>query len=82
VATRFPHAVELLATGAGMLCPHKDSRALAHAIHEVISSPLKLQQMHLASTELAEAHSWNNVAARYFDIVNRPLSLATSAFSL
>lgn len=82
VATRFPHAVELLATGAGMLCPHKDSRALAHAIHEVISSPLKLRQMHLVSTELAEEHSWNSVAARYFDIVNHPLSIATSAFSL
>jgi glycosyltransferase involved in cell wall biosynthesis len=82
VATRFPHAVELLATGAGMLCPHKDSHALAHAIHEVISSPLKLRQMHLVSTELAQEHSWNSVAARYFDIVNYPLPIATSAFSL
>jgi glycosyltransferase involved in cell wall biosynthesis len=82
VATRFPHAVELLATGAGMLCPHKDSRALAHAIHEVISSPLKLRQMHLVSTELAQEHSWNSVAARYFNIVNHPLSLAASAYSL
>jgi glycosyltransferase involved in cell wall biosynthesis len=82
VATKFPHAVELLSSGSGMLCPHKDPRALAHAIHEVISSPLKIRQMHLASTELAEVHSWNNVAARYFNIVNHPLSLAASAYSL
>ena len=32
VATRFPHAVELLSDGAGMVVPHRDPAAIAEAL--------------------------------------------------
>ena len=38
VATRFPHAVELLSDGAGIVVPHRDPIAIAEALRRVISS--------------------------------------------
>src|SRR5258705_13882759 len=39
VATRFPHAVELLSRGPGLLVPHQDPRALAAAVRRVLTEP-------------------------------------------
>jgi polysaccharide biosynthesis protein PslF len=65
VATNFPHAVELLATGAGITVPHRDPAALCDALRRVISDPT------VASTMAAEAHalgaglSWEAVAYQF-----------------
>ena len=37
VATAFPHAVELLASGAGIVVDHDDPDALAVALHRVLT---------------------------------------------
>ena len=37
VATRFPHAVELLCGGAGLLVPHRDPAAIAAALRTVLT---------------------------------------------
>ena len=39
VATAFPHAIELLASGAGLVVPHDDPAALAQAIQRVLTEP-------------------------------------------
>ncbi len=39
VSTAFPHAVELLASGAGLVVPQRDPGALAAAIRSVITDP-------------------------------------------
>ena len=39
VATGFPHAVEMLANGAGALVPHSDSEGMATALRSVLSEP-------------------------------------------
>jgi glycosyltransferase involved in cell wall biosynthesis len=39
VATAFPHAVELLSDGTGLIVPHQDSAALAAAIRLVLNRP-------------------------------------------
>jgi glycosyltransferase involved in cell wall biosynthesis len=39
VATAFPHAVELLSDGVGVIVPHQDSAALAAAIRLVLKRP-------------------------------------------
>jgi len=39
VATAFPHAVELLSDGVGVIVPHMDSAALAAAIRLVLKRP-------------------------------------------
>ena len=39
VATTFPHAVELLTDGPGLLVPHKNPAALATAIRRILTTP-------------------------------------------
>ncbi len=39
VSTAFPHAVELLDSGAGLVVPQRDPAALAHAIRSVLTDP-------------------------------------------
>lgn len=39
VATTFPHAVELLTDGPGLLVPHRNPRALATAVRKVLNQP-------------------------------------------
>ena len=39
VATAFPHAVELLTGGPGLVVPHRDPAALATAIRRVLTEP-------------------------------------------
>jgi polysaccharide biosynthesis protein PslF len=39
VATEFPHAVELLADGAGLLVPHGDPGAITAALRRVLTEP-------------------------------------------
>ncbi len=39
VSTAFPHAVELLASGAGIVVPQRDPAALAGAIRSVLTDP-------------------------------------------
>ena len=37
VATRFPHAVELLGAGAGLIVPNKDPQAIADALRTLLT---------------------------------------------
>ena len=39
VATAFPHAVELLSSGAGFIVPHENPATLAHALRRVLTEP-------------------------------------------
>jgi glycosyltransferase involved in cell wall biosynthesis len=71
VATNFPHAAELLSSGAGKICPHKDPESLARAIHESIASPTTLLKMHDTAKELAIEHSWYHIAHRYLGLVTQ-----------
>lgn len=65
IATRFPHAVEMLSDGAGLLVPHKDPTSLAMAIRTVTSDPALLATMEGKARELAPMLSWSSVAAQY-----------------
>ena len=44
VATRFPHAAELLADGSGLVVPHEDADAIAHALHSLLTVPARLSR--------------------------------------
>lgn len=65
IATAFPHAVELLASGAGIVVPHGDPQALADAIRSVVSDGDRLASMVAEATRLAPSLSWSSVAAQY-----------------
>ena len=65
IATAFPHAVELLAGGAGIVVPHGDPAALLEAIQLATGSADVLAEMSRRARALAPSHSWSAVAALY-----------------
>jgi polysaccharide biosynthesis protein PslF len=68
IATEFPHAVELLKTGAGFVVPHQSSTSIADAVREVATNHAKVTTMCEASRPLAHEHKWSVVAARYAEL--------------
>jgi polysaccharide biosynthesis protein PslF len=78
VATAFPHAVELLGPGAGLVVPHDDRRALAHALRRVLVEPGLAESMADRSGRVAPELRWSSVAARYRELADT-LVAATSA---
>jgi glycosyltransferase involved in cell wall biosynthesis len=73
IATAFPHAEELLASGAGLVVPRQDPQALADAIHRVLSEPGLLASMAAEARRLAPQLSWTSVAGEYTRLADRVL---------
>ena len=71
IATSFPHAVELLDGGAGMVVPHREPVSLAQAIRTIANDAGILESMSASSRVLARAHRWKSVAAGYVDLAAR-----------
>ncbi len=71
ISTAFPHAVELLSSGAGLVVPQRDPEALANAIRSVITDPGLAASMTAESRRLAPDLSWAAVAGRYDGIAAR-----------
>ena len=67
IATRFPHAVEMLGDGTGVLVPHRDPRALAVAIHTLASEPDEVARLQRRARAVAPRLSWDSVASSYVD---------------
>ena len=68
VSTAFPHAVELLASGAGLVVPQRDPDALASAIRAVLSDRSMAADMAAEARRLAPALSWDSVAGEYAEL--------------
>jgi glycosyltransferase involved in cell wall biosynthesis len=65
IATAFPHAVELLGGGAGIVVDHDDPGALSRALRDVLSVPGLADRMGRHAALLAPGLLWPAVAARY-----------------
>jgi polysaccharide biosynthesis protein PslF len=65
VATAFPHAVELLGQGAGLVVGHDDVDGMAQALRAVLTRPRLAERMHRRALGLADSMAWPNVGARY-----------------
>ncbi len=65
IATAFPHAVELLASGAGLVVPRQDPEALAGALRRVLTEPELADSMSAEARRLAPGLAWSAIAARY-----------------
>jgi len=73
VATRFPHAVEMLADGAGLLVEHEDPHMLAGAIRRILTQPAFTAELMAARRGPAAGLRWPAVAARYGALAHRLL---------
>jgi glycosyltransferase involved in cell wall biosynthesis len=65
VATTFPHAVELLTDGPGILVPHRNPRKLAAAVRRILTQPALAATLARRGRPLAADLRWSSVAARY-----------------
>ena len=71
VATAFPHAVELLASGAGIVVDHDDPDALVSALRRVVTEPHLAGSMATEARRLAPRMAWSVVAAEYLRLAHR-----------
>ncbi len=74
VATAFPHAVELLGSGAGIIVGHDDPGALASALRRVLTDPRISGSMAAEARRLAPTMAWPVVARAYLVLAQRFLA--------
>jgi glycosyltransferase involved in cell wall biosynthesis len=74
VATPFPHAVELLGNGPGLLVPHQDPAKLAIAVRRILTEPGLAAR--LVGRTRTKPASWPAVATRYDALAHRLLATA------
>jgi glycosyltransferase involved in cell wall biosynthesis len=74
VATAFPHAVELLSSGAGIVVPHRDPAALAAALRRVLTEPGLAGAMAAEAARLAPSLGWPAVAEQYAALADHMLA--------
>lgn len=65
VSTRFPHAVELLEGGRGLLVDQRDPGGIALALRRILTEPGLAEQLSRSTQALAPALSWRAVARTY-----------------
>ena len=65
VATAFPHATELLSSGAGIVVPHANPATLAHALRLVLTDPDVAGDMTAEARRLAPGLGWTSIARQY-----------------
>jgi glycosyltransferase involved in cell wall biosynthesis len=65
VATAFPHAVELLSSGAGIVVPHRNPDATARALREIITDTSVADRMRETALRETDETLWPTVAERY-----------------
>ncbi|TDO08226.1 glycosyltransferase involved in cell wall biosynthesis [Mycobacterium sp. BK086] len=71
VATAFPHAVELLGDGTGIVVSHDDTDALRSALHMVLTQPRLSGHMAARARLLAPTMAWPVVAKDYLLLAQR-----------
>lgn len=70
VATRFPFAEELLASGAGLVVDH-DVSAMASAIRHLLEDPVAYRRAAREAANMSTQLSWEAVGERYWELLQR-----------
>ena len=65
VATAFPHAVELLSEGSGIVVPHEDPDAMADALRTLLTDPVRAARAAAAARRQAPSLFWETVGLEY-----------------
>jgi glycosyltransferase involved in cell wall biosynthesis len=71
VATAFPHAVELLGTGAGIVVDHDDPAAMATALRRVLTEPRLAGELAGEGRRLAPTMAWPVVTSSYLRLAEK-----------
>lgn len=71
ISSRFPHAVELLGEGVGLLVAHRNPEAIAEALEQVLTDPALKARMAAGSSALAPQLGWPAVAGQYRALGNQ-----------
>ncbi len=71
VATAFPHATELLATGAGIVVPHEDPSAIAEALRTILTDPVAAAEMAQIARRIGRESTWPEVGQRFRSLALR-----------
>ncbi|HEY2044465.1 MAG TPA: glycosyltransferase, partial [Jatrophihabitans sp.] len=79
VATQFPHALELLAGGAGLVIPHRDPAAIAAALRTMITRRDLASEMASAAAAAAPQLLWPAVAEQYRQLAARLITACVAA---
>lgn len=74
VATAFPHAVELLRSGAGIVVEHGDPAAMTAALTTVLSDPRAAGAMSAEARRMAPGMAWSVISAAYRDVAQHILA--------
>lgn len=74
VATGFPHALEALASGAGLLVARQDPTALADGLRRVLTDRALAASMSAEAIRLAPEMLWPTVAQQYRDLASHALA--------
>jgi glycosyltransferase involved in cell wall biosynthesis len=73
IATAFPHAVEMLASGAGIIVDHDDPDAMAGALTRLFTDPARTSKMAAEASRLAPSLGWPVVARAYLELAGQLL---------
>ncbi len=71
VSTAFPHAIELLAKGSGIVVPHEDPPAIAAALRLLLTDRRAAAVAAAVARVQASSLTWENVARRYEGLTRR-----------
>lgn len=74
IATAFPHAVEVLCGGAGIVVGHDDADALASGLRRVLTQPRLAGSLAAEARQLAPTMAWPVVADAYVHLAQRILA--------
>ena len=74
VSTAFPHAVEALGSGAGLLVARQDPNAIADGLRRVLTDPDLAASMSAEAIRIAPAMLWPAVAQQYRDLASQALA--------
>jgi glycosyltransferase involved in cell wall biosynthesis len=81
VSTAFPHAVELLGDGTGLVVPQRDPEALESALRRALSEPGLADDLALQAARKAPDLLWGAVAGRYQQIAESLVAASLAAAS-
>ncbi len=81
IATSFPHAVEMLGAGTGLIVPHGDSTAMAAALRRVLTEPGLAAHLSAQAASVAPQLLWPAVADRYRALARELVEARDVAFA-